>query len=58
MSVWARCGTALAAAALVEKLGVVVAEMAFIVDLPEVGGRKKLMDKGYKIFTLTEFEGE
>ncbi len=51
-------GTALAAAALVEKLGGVVTEMAFIVDLPEVGGRKKLMDKGYKIFTLTEFEGE
>lgn len=51
-------GTALAAAALVEKLGGVVAEMAFIVDLPEAGGRKKLMDKGYKIFTLTEFEGE
>lgn len=51
-------GTALAAAALVEKLGGVVTEMAFIVDLPDVGGRKKLMDKGYKIFTLTEFEGE
>jgi adenine phosphoribosyltransferase len=32
--------------------------MAFIVDLPEVGGRKKLLDKGYKIFCLTEFEGE
>lgn len=51
-------GTALAAASLVEKLGGVVSEMAFIVDLPDLGGRKKLMDKGYKIFTLTEFEGE
>lgn len=51
-------GTALAAAALVEKIGGVVVEMAFIVDLPEVGGRKKLIDKGYKIFCLTEFEGE
>jgi len=51
-------GTAMAAAALVEKLGGVVAEMTFIVDLPEVGGRKKLENKGYKVFSLTEFEGE
>lgn len=51
-------GTALAAAALIEKLGGVVAEMAFIVDLPEVGGAAKLKEKGYKMFTLTEFEGE
>ena len=34
-------GTALAAAELVEKLGGVVAEMAFIVNLPEVGGEKE-----------------
>jgi adenine phosphoribosyltransferase len=51
-------GTALAAAALVEKLGGVVAEMAFIVNLPDVGGEKKLLDKGYKVFSLTEFEGD
>jgi adenine phosphoribosyltransferase len=51
-------GTALAAAALVEKLGAVVVEMAFIVDLPEVGGRKKIESKGYRLFALTEFEGE
>jgi adenine phosphoribosyltransferase len=51
-------GTALAAAALIEKLGGVVVEMAFIVDLPDVGGKKKLLDKGYKVFALTEFEGD
>ncbi len=51
-------GTALAAAALVEKLGGVVAEMAFIVNLPDVGGERKLLDKGYKVFSLTEFEGD
>jgi adenine phosphoribosyltransferase len=51
-------GTAIAAAALVEKLGGVVTEMAFIVDLPDVGGSKKLKDKGYKIHCLTEFEGD
>lgn len=51
-------GTALAAAALVEKLGGVVVEMTFIVDLPDVGGKKKLREKGYRVFALTEFEGE
>jgi adenine phosphoribosyltransferase len=51
-------GTALAAAALIEKLGGNIVEMAFIVDLPEVGGQKKIKDKGYKMFTLVEFEGE
>jgi adenine phosphoribosyltransferase len=51
-------GTALASAALIEKLGGVIAEMCFIVNLPDVGGAKKLQDKGYSIFSLTEFEGE
>ena len=51
-------GTALAAAALVEKLGAKVVEIAFIVDLPDVGGKKKLLEKGYKVFALTEFEGD
>lgn len=51
-------GTALAAAALIEKLGGIVSEMAFIVNLPEVGGEKRLKEKGYKVFSLTEFEGD
>ncbi len=51
-------GTALAAAALIEKLGGVVTEMAFIVNLPDIGGYKRLKDKGYKIYAQTEFEGD
>lgn len=51
-------GTALAAAALIEKLGGVVAEMAFIVNLPDVGGAAKLKDKGYSFYAQTEFEGD
>jgi len=51
-------GTALAAAALIEKLGGVVAEMCFIVNLPHVGGAVRLAKKNYGIFALTEFEGE
>jgi len=51
-------GTALATAALIEKLGGTVTEMAFIVNLPDVGGYKKLKNKGYNVFFLTEFEGD
>jgi adenine phosphoribosyltransferase len=51
-------GTALASAALVEKLGGIVSELAFIVSLPDVGGYKRLIEKGYKVYCLTEFEGE
>jgi adenine phosphoribosyltransferase len=51
-------GTALASAALIEKLGGVIQEMAFIVNLPDVGGAKKLEEKGYKYYALTEFEGD
>ncbi len=51
-------GTALAAAALIEKLGGVVSEIAFIVNLPDVGGYKKLKDKGYNVYCQTEFEGD
>ena len=51
-------GTALAAAALIEKLGGNVFEMAFIVNLPDVGGEKRLKAKKYNVFTLTEFEGD
>ncbi|MDA8104495.1 MAG: adenine phosphoribosyltransferase [Nitrospiraceae bacterium] len=51
-------GTALAAATLIEKLGGTVSEMAFIVNLPDVGGEKRLAEKGYKLFALTEFGGD
>lgn len=51
-------GTALAAAALIEKLGGTVVEMAFIVNLPDVGGENKLKRKGYSLFSLTEFGGD
>lgn len=51
-------GTALASARLIEKVGGTVAEMCFIVDLPDVGGRKRLEAKGYRVFALVEFEGD
>ena len=51
-------GTSLGACQLIEKLGGKIIEATFIVDLPELGGRKKLENAGYKVFTLVEFEGE
>lgn len=51
-------GTALASAKLIEKLGAEVVEMAFIVNLPDVGGEIKIKGSGYRMFSLTEFEGD
>jgi adenine phosphoribosyltransferase len=51
-------GTAIAAAALIEKLGGDIVECAFIIDLISLGGRKRLEDKGYTMFALCEFEGD
>ena len=51
-------GTAEAAVALLRKMGAEVVEAAFIIDLPEVGGRKRLEKLGIKVFALCEFEGE
>ena len=49
-------GTMKAACDLVERAGGTVVECAFIVDLPDLKGRKKLQK--HQIFTLVEFEGE
>jgi adenine phosphoribosyltransferase len=51
-------GTSLAASNLIKKLGGEVIECAFIVNLPELGGKKKLEANGIKVFNLVEFEGE
>jgi adenine phosphoribosyltransferase len=42
----------------VGKMGAEVIECCFIVDLPDVGGRKRLEKLGLKVFALCEFEGE
>ena len=50
-------GTAEAAITLIRRCGGVVVECAFVVDLPELGGRKRLEALGATVFSLTEFEG-
>jgi adenine phosphoribosyltransferase len=51
-------GTCLAAAKLIEKCGANVELIEFIVDLPDLGGGKKLADAGYRYKALCEFEGD
>ncbi|MBV7409320.1 adenine phosphoribosyltransferase [Maritimibacter sp. DP1N21-5] len=50
-------GTAAAGIKLIERLGGEVIGCAFIVDLPELGGRKKLEAMGMDVHVLCEFEG-
>lgn len=51
-------GTAEAAVMLIRKLGGEVVECAFAIDLPDIGGTKRLEKLGVKTFALSEFEGE
>ena len=50
-------GTAEAAAKLVEKSGGEVVGFMFVINLYDLGGVKKLRDKGYEVFSLIEFPG-
>lgn len=50
-------GTATAACNLIEKLGGKVVECAFVIDLPDLMGSKKLGAR-WPIFSITKFEGE
>jgi len=51
-------GTAEAAARLVEDTGAKVVECCFVIDLPELGGRKRLEAMGLPVFAMIEFEGD
>jgi len=50
-------GTAEAGIRLVERLGAQVAGCAFIIDLPELGGARRLQNLGMQVHSLCAFEG-
>jgi adenine phosphoribosyltransferase len=50
-------GTAIGAITLINKIGGKVYETAFVIDLPELGGAKKIENLGHKVFSLCEFSG-
>ncbi|HXK26579.1 MAG TPA: adenine phosphoribosyltransferase [Myxococcota bacterium] len=51
-------GTANAALELIEQTGGKVVGCAFIVDLPDLGGSRRLRERGVPVRALCEFEGE
>jgi len=51
-------GTLLAATKLFQQLGAVVAGVAAVIDLPELGGSAKLKAAGLAVHTLCEFSEE
>jgi len=51
-------GTAEAAARLLGQAGALLVEACFIIDLPDLGGRKRLEAASIPVFALMEFEGE
>ena len=50
-------GTAEAGLKLLERLGAEIVATSFIIDLPELGGRKKLETLGVAVHTLCAFDG-
>ncbi len=50
-------GTAQAAIRLCHRLGARIVGCAFVIDLPELGGRKLLEDQGVRVEALCAFEG-
>jgi len=50
-------GTAEAAVILIRRAGGLLDEACFVIDLPELGGRRRLESHGVPVFTLMEFPG-
>ncbi|MBW9055088.1 adenine phosphoribosyltransferase [Rhizobium mesosinicum] len=50
-------GTAVGATQLLRQIGAEVIGACFVIDLPDLGGRKKLEDLGVDVHTLVEFAG-
>jgi len=50
-------GTAAAGIRLIERLGGEITGCAFIVDLPDLGGHKRLLEMGMTVHTLCAFAG-
>ncbi|MDQ1196244.1 adenine phosphoribosyltransferase [Agrobacterium sp. SORGH_AS 787] len=50
-------GTAEGAVKLLRQMGAEIVSACFVIDLPDLGGRKKLEDLGVEVRTLVEFSG-
>jgi adenine phosphoribosyltransferase len=50
-------GTAEGAVKLLRQIGAEVVSACFVIDLPELGGRRKLEALGVEVRTLVSFDG-
>ena len=53
----ATAGTAEGAVKLLRQMGANIVAACFVIDLPDLGGRKKLEDLGVQVRTLVSYEG-
>ena len=51
-------GTAIATGNLINKFSANIYEYTFLINLPDLGGAKKLIDSNYNVHSLMEFPGE
>jgi adenine phosphoribosyltransferase len=51
-------GTAEAAISVIRQSGGEVIALAAIVDLPDLGGSRRMQEKGHRVVSLCEFEGD
>ena len=51
-------GTAIATGNLINKFSANIYEYTFLINLPDLGGAKKLIDSNYNVYSLMEFPGE
>ena len=51
-------GTAIATGNLINKFSANIHEYTFLINLPDLGGAKKLIDSNYNVYSLMEFTGE
>lgn len=51
-------GTIEATTKLIRRLGAEVADAAFVISLPDLGGEEKLSSMGLSVFSLLQYEGD
>lgn len=51
-------GTMLAASRLIRRIGAEIVEVAAMIDLPDLGGSRKLQEEGLQVYTVCSFDGD
>ena len=51
-------GTIEASIRVLERSGATISACAVVIDLPDLGGTRKLVEAGHRVITLCEFEGD